>query len=244
MSKGGKDSSVISPQLADIKAKSFLHALSEIEQFSAVEYRTDLPEGVIPMMPKFSFWDVAGKTAAITTFYTFIMSPFSFAVTEKILPVFNNTNPSFMDRLFSYLLAASPTIAMTLLIMVVLTSRVYVGKTTRIIVTNFLTSFIGVKLVISFLLAMLVLMVYNDLLSDQKIISFYASIINDTFLPYAIKKFFYYFFKWFMDFKTVIPVAVRFSVYLHIGSALILYLSYQYAKRKSDRIKEFKQEWE
>lgn len=245
MSKGGgKDSSVISPQLADIRAKSFLHALSEIEQFSAVEYRTDLPEGVVPMQPKFSFFDIAGKTAMITTFYTFIMSPFSFAVTEKILPVFGNINPSFIDKLFSYLLAAAPTLAMTLLIMFVLTSKVYVGKTTRIIVENFLLSFVGVKLVISFILSMIILMVYNNFLSDQNIVRFYTNIINDTYLPNFIKKLSYHFLKWFIDFKEVIPTATKFSVFLHAGTAFALFLSYQYAKNKSERIKKFRQEWE
>lgn len=241
---GGKDSSVVSPQVADIRAKSFLHALSEIEQFSAVEYRTDLPEGVIPMQPKFSFFDVAGKTAIITTFYTFIMSPFSFAVTDKILPVFGNLNPSFMDKLFSYLLAAAPTLAMTLLIMFVLTSKVYTGKTTRVIVENFLLSFVGVKLILSFILAMIILMIYNNTLTDQNIINFYAKIINDTYLPVFIKKFSYHFLKWFIDFKEIIPTATKFSVFLHTGTAFVLFLSYQYAKSNSERIKKFRQEWE
>ncbi len=244
MSKGSRDGSVISSQPADIRAKSFLHALSEIEQFSAVEYRTDLPEGVVPMQPKFSFWDVAGKTAMITTFYTFIMSPFSFAVTDKLLPVFGSINPTFMDRLFSYLLAAAPTLAMTLLIMFVLTSRVYIGKTTRVIVQNFLLTFAGVKLILSFLLAMLILMVYNKLLTDSNIISFYVKIINDTFLPDVFKKLSYHFLKWFIEFKEIIPVAVKFSVFLHAGTAFALFLSYHYAKSKSEKIKKFRQEWE
>lgn len=239
-----KDTSVYQGIPADIKAKSFIHALSEIEQFSAIEYRTDLPEGVIPMLPRFTFWDVAIKTALVTTAYTFLMAPFCMAVFDKILPVFGQEDPSLMDRVFSWLLSAAPALGMSILIVVVLSTRVYMGRSTRNIVEGFLLSFVGGKLAASFLFGMFLMYFYDRLFTDDWIISFYTDLTQGELFTYRTKLAIRELFDWLLDFRRILPKAVGFSIMLHGGASLTVFISYLYCRWKSDRLKEFRQEWE
>ena len=86
--------SVVPGAPEDASAKSLLHALSEIEQLSLAELRGSLPEEVLPIQPRFTYIDVACKSAAMMTLITFVTAPFSIAVVQKIMPAFGSTNPS------------------------------------------------------------------------------------------------------------------------------------------------------
>lgn len=238
-----KDGTVVTPGLADLRAKSFLHALSEIQQLSAVEYRTDIPEGVIPFIPRTSFMEVAIKTAAVGTFYTFMVSPFSIAVTDKILPVFNTYNPSFVDKCFSYLLAGSPVLALTLLTVFILLEHVYTGKTVKGIVDWFLLSFVGTKIIVSFLLTVVFLYLYHYVFTEQWIIKHGVDFMKMA-TSYKIKKTIYEFTLWLIEFRKIFPQALKFSVILHMGTSALLGVAYLYTNRKSKKLKIFRQEWE
>ncbi len=235
-------STVIAPQLADIRAKSFIHALSEIQQFSAVEYRVNLPDGVIPMLPKLSFVDIAFRVAGTTTAYAFLMMPFSLAVTTKILTVFGTSNPSLLDKIFAYCLSASPTIAITLLIMFVLTTKVYAGKTTKEIIQNFVVTFISVKITVSFMSSIVILFLYNVVFTKELIIEKGFFLIDKFAIgnnELVIK-----FFNFLLEFREIIPKAVVYSVILHVGTSFLLLYSYLYVNWKSKKLEVFRREWE
>lgn len=240
----GKDSSVYQGFPSDIRAKSFLHAISEIEQLSAVEYRTDLPDGVVPLLARFTFWDVPAKTAFVTTLYTFLTAPFCMAVFDRILPVFGETNPSLMDRVFSWLLSAAPALGMGLLIVVVLATRVYWGRTTKNLVHSFLISFVGTKVAVSFLLGMIIMYLHYSVFTDEWILNLYRSIAHDRFFPPGLRGPAASFTEWLFEFRRTIPGSVAFSVSVHGGVSLLVFLSYLYCRFKSEKLRAFRQEWE
>lgn len=239
----GKDSTVVTAGPADLKAKSFLHALSEIQQLSAVEYRTDIPDGVIPFIPMTSFADVAARTAATGTIYTFLVSPFSIAVIDKILPVFGTYNPSFIDKCFSYLLAAAPVLAITLLTAFILLEHVYMGKTVKKMVDMFLLSFIGTKIIVSFIVTILFLWLYTSVFTEQWILNHGMSFVNWGTSD-KIKNLIYEFINWLIEFRRIIPQALKFSVILHMGTSALLGVVYIYSRRRSHRLRLLRQEWE
>lgn len=239
-----KDGTVINTAVADIRAKSFLHAISEIQQFSAIEYRTNLPEGVVPLIPFFSFTDVAFKTAIAGTIYTFAATPFSIAVFEKILPIFNSTSPTFMDKLFSCLLSCAPVLATSFLLIAVLVTRFYMGKTTKKIASNFIMTFVGTKIGISFILAMIFLFIYSSIFTEQFIVKNFSGLIASKMTPDFLKMYLYKFAIWLIDFRNTIPQAVRFSVCLHIGTSILIGLAFAYTSRRNRKIEEFRKEWE
>lgn len=240
----GKDSSVVIAQPSDIRAKGLLHALSEIQQFSAVEYRTSLPEGVVPIQPRMSFWSLAGKEAFVLTFYTFVTAPFSFAVFDKILPVFGSYNPDITDKIFSYLLSAAPTLALTMLIMFILTTRTYLGKTTENIVTHFLLSYIVVKLTVTLILAMTFMLIYERQLMEKFFIEECVKLVKSRFISPETKLLVYKFVDWLLEFREIIPKAIKFSVALHVGVAVVLYCSFLRAKYNAKKLARLRREWE
>lgn len=240
----GEGATVINAAVSDIRAKSFLHALSEIQQFSAIEYRTDLPDGVVPLIPQLSFPDIAFKTALMGTVYTFIATPFSMAVFEKLLPVFNTTNPTLMDNIFSFLLSCAPVLAITLLLIGVLITRFYMGRTTKKIASNFILTFTGTKIGMSFFFAIIMFFLYYSVFTDEFIVKNFNSIVTSKMVPNGVKIVAYKFALWLIDFREIIPKAIKFAVFVHIGAAAAIGLAWCYTLKRNKKIEEFRREWE
>jgi len=231
---------------AELKAKSLLHALSEMEQLSAAEYRTDFPQGTIPIVSRFSFFDVAGKTAALSTLITFLLTPFSMCVFDKILPVFGSYHPTFFDKIFTLLLSSANSLCVALLIIFTVCINMYLGKETEKIVRNFINTYVIVKIITSCFLGIIIYFIYRTFFTTQKIFAIYHEIIRWKIIEspegkFIIQKFFY----WVNQFKSVLPDSIIFSLSLHIITALLIYISfYGIAYRKTKKLKKFREEWE
>lgn len=240
-----KNGAVILTTPTDVRAKSFLHALSEIQQLRAIESHADIPDGIVPFIPVTTFAEIAIRTAFLSTIYTFLVSPFSIAVTTKILPIFNTTNPNFIDKIFSYALAVAPVLAISFLIIFILLEGAYTGKTVRKIVQTFIVPFVATKIFVSFFMSMIVMLTYNYV-TAQKIIKFMGTFLNDKFIQSkpSIYATFYNFTLWILEFREIIPKSVKFSVSIHVVTAVLIVLAYLYLQVKAKKIEIFRREWE
>lgn len=236
-SSGG---AVITAAAQDASAKSLFHALSEIEQLSIAELRSNLPEGSLPMQPRFTFIDVACKSAAMMTFMTFLTAPFSIAVTEKIMPAFGNTNPSIIDKLYVYLFSCAPALAFSILITAII-SRTYTGTVTKGIVSRFTSSYISTKIVLSLLLLLICYALAQNFFTTENVWG--ALGYFDVFFKSAPQKkeTIYYFL---MEFQQVIVPASIYATLVHIGTAGIITAGYLKGVIKTRKIERLRREWE
>jgi len=245
-SSSGTDAVITSP-MVDVRATSLFHALSEIEQFSAAELRTDLPEGVVPLLPKFSFMDVGFKNGAVTTAVTFFLAPFSMAAIEHLIPVFGNSNPSLLDKLFVYAFASAPAWAMAMLIAFI-SMKTYRGRITKTLINNLLFSYATAKISVSIFLMAIGYFIYSrvftaDLISNsmtalKTVVEFISASLNNN--PTYSDKIYYFL----LDFRKIIIKAVNFAALLHVGTAVMLLISHIIGVQKTRQIELLRKEWE
>jgi len=241
-----KSGSVITPEGRSTKAKSFLQAIAEIEQISAAEIEIDLPPGAFPTPSKFSFSDVAVKHAAVTTFATFFMAPFSILVMEKFLPIFGNRNPGTLDIIFAYLLSAAPAVSFTL-VFVYIISNIYIrGAVTKSLLNYYVNSYIITKFTVTIFLLMVFAIIYKSVITPENIgsISRYmysvAQVVARTKAP-SIGEWCY---NSLVYFRNVIIQAAVYSAVIHVGCAILLGLAYFRSYVISRRIDILRREWE
>lgn len=242
----GKTGSVITPQEKSTKAKSFLHAIAEIEQISASEIETDLPPGAFPTPSKLSFTDVAVKHAAITTAATFLMAPFSMLVVDKLLPVFGNLNPGILDTLFAYLLSAAPAVAFVLFFVYIINNLYIRGSVTKSLLNYYIHSYIITKFVTTILFLMFFAIIYNTVFSQTNI-EYVAKCISgamDIVWKAKTSSAYEWSYKWLTYFKSVLMPSAIYSTAVHICCVLLLGAAYLRSYLISKKIDLLRKEWE
>jgi len=242
----GKTGTVVTSQEKSTKAKSFLHAIAEIEQISASEIEIDLPPGAFPTPSKFSFSDVAVKHAAITTAATFLMAPFSMMVVEKLLPIFGNSSPGILDIFFAYLLSAAPAISFVLFFAYVI-SNIYIrGTVTKSLLNYYIHSYIITKFVATFFFLMFFAIVYKTVFSQANI-HFFSKSIHDVISVISKTKAlsaYEWSYTWLVYFKGVLMPSAIYSTIIHICCALLLGVAYLRSYLISKKIDLLRREWE
>lgn len=223
----------------DASAKSLLHALSEIEQLSIAELRSSLPEGSLPMQPRFTFIDVACKNAALMTFFTFLTAPFSIAVVERIMPAFGSISPSMIDTIYVYLFSSAPALAFAILITSVI-SKTYTGQVTSKIVNSFTSSYVITKMILSIFMLLLFVVISTWFTPDR---AWGALSFFDSLLRYSpkTKEAAYY---WLMDFRGILVPAAVYATLVHVGTAAIISIGYIKGVMKTKKIELLRREWE
>ena len=244
--KSGKTGTVIASQERDTKAKSFLHAIAEIEQISASEIEIDLPPGAFPTPSKLSFSDVAVKHAAITTAATFLMAPFSMLVVEKLLPIFGSSNPGVLDIFFAYLLSAAPAVAFVLFFAYVI-SNIYIrGTVTKSLLNYYIHSYVITKFVTTLFFLMFFAIIYKTAFSQANMQSF-AKGIHDVISVISKTKalsVYEWSYTWLAYFKSVLMPSAIYSTIIHICCALLLGIAYLRSYLISKKIDLLRKEWE
>ena len=238
---GGSDTVITSP-MVDVKATSLFHALSEIEQFSAAELRTGLPDGVVPLLPRFSFMDVGFKNGAITTMVTFLLTPFSMAAIENIIPVFGSTSPSFLDQAFVYAFASAPAIAMAMLIAFI-SMKTYRGRITKSLINNLLFSYAAAKISASIFFVALGYFIYSRVFTPGVAYAI-ANTTNDIFDLFSASLNTEGVYHFLLKFRSIILKAYHFAALLHVGTALILLFSHFVGVHRTRSIEILRREWE
>jgi len=224
----------------DASAKSLLHALSEIEQLSLAELRGSLPEEVLPIQPRFTYIDVACKSAAMMTLITFVTAPFSIAVVQKVMPAFGSTNPSIIDQIYVYLFSCAPSIAAAILITSII-SKTYTGNVMKRVVNLFTTSYIITKMVMSILLLLVFYVAATQWITADgvlKVLSYFDIFFRKN--P-AAKESSYYFL---MEFRQILVPAAIYATIVHLATATIISLGYIRGTMRTREIELLRKEWE
>ncbi len=242
--KGGADETVITSPMVDVRATSLFHALSEIEQFSAAELRTDLPDGVVPILPKFSFIDVGMKNALVTTLATFLLAPVTMSVTHYLIPIFGQSKPKLIDEVFVYSFASAPAVAMTLLIGFI-AMKVYRGNITKTLTNNLLFTYGMTKIMASIFLMGVGYFIHNRVYTPDHIYSildFIRPVIEfvQAKIPISLEGTY----SFLLAFRGIIVSAVNFAALLHVGTAVLLLISHLVGIQRTRKIELLRKEWE
>lgn len=237
-SSGG--TTVVSGTPQDASAKSLLHALSEMEQMSLAEMHGSLPEEVLPLQPRFTFIDVACKSAALMTLITFLTAPFSIAVVQKVMPAFGNPNPSLIDKAYVYLFSCAPSLACAILITSII-SKTYTGNVMKKVVNHFTTSYIITKMFISLFLLLVFYVMATRWLTPDVVWNMLSHI--DIFFKSnpAAKESAYGFL---MEFRKIIFPAAIYATIVHIGSSAIIVIGYMKGAMRTMEIEQLRREWD
>jgi len=106
--KGGNSGAIFPSTTPRPKPKSLLEAISEIEQYAAVERQgTPIPETFLLLNQKISFFDVGLKGGWADALVTFFFVPLSMGVFDRVVPMFGSTSPTSSDQVLSMLISIS-----------------------------------------------------------------------------------------------------------------------------------------
>jgi len=238
----GSDAIVTSP-MTDVRATSLLHALSEIEQFSASEMRVGLPDGVVPMLPRLSFLDVGFKNGAITTAITFLLAPITILAVNHIIPVFGSKDPHLIDRVFVYAFASAPAVALTLLIAFV-SAKTYRGQVTKSLINGLLFSYAATKIIISMILMGVMYYIYLRVLTEQAVYNISDTVQSVMEFIKGEETSVEGIYRFLMELREAIVKAASFSALLHVGTATVLLISHIIGIQRTKKIELLRREWE
>lgn len=222
-----------------IKAKSLIHAMSEIEQFSVAEMSSEIPGGSLPTATSLSFFEVGVKAGILIGFFTTATSPLMMAASERLVPIFGSFDYSLFDKLFSFTLSISFTICYAFFIFSIL-SHSYVGNITKKAINSLVSGIIISIMTKSFLILLLFHYISLTLINPESVSNILIDIQNSGFFPYWD---FGSIFSWIMRFKQVLIPSAYFIFVINTIFAFIVFMAVIIGKIRTRRMKEFKERW-
>jgi len=141
MAGQGQGGPVYSAGVSDVKPRSLMQAISEIEQFFAAEIDSNIPHEALTTVVQFSFAEVGFKSALMSTGFAFFESLINFLALKGVIPIFGSENPALFDTIFSYVMNLSLPLAFSFLIGIML-FNVYHGNITKRVIKSFITGYV------------------------------------------------------------------------------------------------------
>lgn len=231
---------VVTSAPQDAEAKSLFHALSEIEQLSLAEMHSSLPEEVLPLKPRWSYIDVACKSAALMTLVTFVTAPFSIAVIQKIMPAFGNTDPTIIDKIYVYAFSSAPVVGCSILITSII-SKTYTGNVMKSVVNRFASSYIITKMFISLFLLLMTYLLATRWLTPEVINGFLSHIEiffkKDPAAKASV-------FRFLMEFKQILVPAAIYATIVHLATSAMVAIGYISGSIRTREIEEMRRYWD
>ncbi len=235
------DHSITPAQVTEVRPRSLVHALSEIEQFSVSEQSSEIPYGALTTFNALSFFEVGVKTGLITGMITALMTPLMMSsVLKKTIPVFGSYEYTAFDKAFSVALTVSFSLCYAIFIFAVLV-RTYTGNITK----RAINSLVGGLSIGAFFKSILVFflfhMAYYRLFTVDNI-ALVLFKIRELNLFHSINymKVFY----WLVNFREVFIPSAYFNLAISIVFMVIVIASVVIGRRKSKMIDDFKRGWE
>jgi hypothetical protein len=116
------------------KAKGFLEALAEIEQYYAAESQgAEVHERFFTTKERLEFFNVGLKSALVSGIVSVVLTPVALGVVEQMVPIFGaGTSPSGFDKGFAFSIALAISFGYALFVSSV--ARCYKGSITKLMV--------------------------------------------------------------------------------------------------------------
>jgi hypothetical protein len=220
-----------------VEPHGMLEAFSEIQQYYIIERSgTDVPKDFLTVKGTLAFFLVGLKTTAFVGIITCLLSPFAFAVFERLVPVYGNFNPNILDQAIVFFLPLSFTAVYSF--MLASLGNYYIGTLTRAAIRSLFQGIIaGAVIKISFIFLFFHYL-YIEIFTTKRV---WTLLSKFSFLSqYPTKKVIYY---WIMSFKsTLIPTAwfVIISTLLYITIPVIFIM---FRGRSLRKIIEEEKDW-
>jgi hypothetical protein len=219
------------------KPKSFIDALSQIQQFYVIEHQAGpLPADFFTLKEKIEFTGVGFKSVIASALVSIFFTPVFIGVIEKHIPIFGSYDPSLADKVFAFILTAVFTLGYSLFL---------ATKTPRYYIPNICRSAINLLLsgmVVAALLKMVIaLVLYHTLwaIPDETLASWLLHLkghvslekINVTYL-------------WMVNFKPALLKSSLLVMLMTVLMILIPLVSIAYCAIKVRREKKRKAKWD
>lgn len=135
--RSGGGGNVIIATAPPIMPKGLVAAISEIQQFYAIEKRGGrVDEDYFTLENTLTFFEVGFKAAFISGLVSALCSPLAIGVVEKVLPAFGDNEPTLYDKLFVFILAMGFPVGYAIFIGSV--GKYYAGPFTKRMIRNLL----------------------------------------------------------------------------------------------------------
>jgi hypothetical protein len=195
---------IVNDDNRNVKPKSLINAISEIEQFSVAEMHSEIPEGSLPIATSLSFFEVGLKSGLLSGIITTVMTPLMMAASERLIPVFGEQELTLFNRLFSIALAVAFPVCYALFIFVILTKS-YAGNITKKAINNLVGGISFGTVLKTIVVCLLFHFMYFRFLDPDIVTDVLVKIRNIYDVPQLNYEAIYY---WIMGFKKVfIPSA-------------------------------------
>ncbi len=155
MGKEGQDQLIpVTTQPGYQKPKSFIDALSQIQNFYVIEHEAGpLPADFFTLKEKIEFTGVGFKSVIASALVSLFFTPIFIGVIEKHIPIFGSYDPSFVDKVFAFILTAVFTLGYSLFL-ATKTPRYYIPNVCRSAI-NLLLSGMSIAAIVKMVIALI-----------------------------------------------------------------------------------------
>jgi hypothetical protein len=225
------------PGLADMNPTSLIHALSQIEHLSMVEMDNDLPPEYINSLNTLHFTEMGFKAALTSTLFCFSESIVTFMAVKGHIPIFGSTHPSLLEELYSYTMNLALPLSFSLLIGMIL-FKTFRGAATKKVINSLLTGYVASVAIWSVVFFLLINIIHYKLLTPESIYNM-VSTLNET-----LRKEWVWPYDWLMKMRSVLIPSALFALFSSIASVSVIASLWYIGLRRSEKFKDFLQEWE
>ena len=185
-----------------VQPHGMLEAFSEIQQYYIIERSgTDVPKDFLTVKGSLAFFLVGLKTTAFVGIITSLLSPFAFAVFDRLVPVYGNLSPGIFDQAIVFFLPISFTVVYSFMLATL--GNYYIGTLTRAAIRSLFHGIISGAFVKVLFIFLFFHYLYMEVFTRKRIWFLVSKIAFRA--HQSTKEEIYY---WIMSFKsTLIPTA-------------------------------------
>ncbi len=180
------------------------------------------------------------KHGFVTTIPLLFTSLFSFAVIDRVIPIFGKTTPSLSDIIFSLFLSTMPAIASAIFAGIWIYPSLYFSKAIKRAAYNFTSGIIIGKTIAVFICFLLLNWLYNELTKNIKA---YQLVDNTCQMMNTPPNTCYFIKLTLFQLGQSAADAALFTIVILILSLAILTIGYQLGLHHTKKIVEFRKKW-
>ena len=231
----GQGGPVYNTGTADVKPRSLMQAISEIEQFFAAEIDSNIPQEALTTVVQFSFAEVGFKSALISVCFAFFESLVNFLALKGVIPIFGSENPTLFDTIFSYVMNLSLPLAFSFLIGIML-FNIYHGNITKRVIKSFISGYIMTTLFFTMVFFFIMHITYYKWLTLEHITGIASVFAAAKFGSVTI-------FNFLMRVREILIPSCLFATFVCICSCGVIVIFLGLGAIRAKRFETFLKEW-
>lgn len=232
MSRDSNQSDMMAlPQTAEIHPKGLLEAISYIDQQFANEIGGCLTNSLfLTTTQRIEFMEVGFKSSFVSGVISALLTPVAIGAVEQYIPIFGNSNPTWLDLASAFLLAFCFSLGYAAFI--ARTATQYVGEYTRAMVRNLLGGMFFGAVLKAIMVIVAFYSLYYLVLTDKVILWITSKFYTFKMTAEQVARIYY----WLQGFKGIFLTSASVVALSTALFVIIPFCAYYWAYRRNKRL--------